>query len=608
MNLLKYFLILIVYSNYLPAITVDARTTKLDLLPYSKILINTNNTIEAQMLKDHTFIPVQKKVLGLGFVPHHAVWITFTLKNTTNTQLKKILEYAYPETESIHFYDGDRVVHDGMWHMKKDRESLNPNFEIVLTPNEERTFYLKVHAPITSLIIQLKLWNEKDFIVHDLNHRTYLFIFFSAIFILLIYNTLLLFFTQDKAYFYYIMYLSGVLLFESIYLGMAQLYFLSNMLSEFITKATFAYISTLVVPMILFAREFLNTHKFPKLDLFFKVYLWFIPLLIILSYDNFFFDQNIMAIYIPLGIALIYAGIYTYFHGQKQAKYYIIGWSFLIIALLLSILKSFGYFDVTQYFPYINETAFTLEALLFSIALAHRIKLLNEQKNVANRKLIELQKEKQSQLEKLVEEKTRDLQQSLQEKEVLYKELNHRVKNNLSVIISLISLQIYKTQLNETKDALHTTRNRIYSMAELYEMLNLHDNAISIDTEHYFQSIITNIENCFHKNVAVTYQIRYNLTSEKLIYVGLILNELVTNIFKYAFKESGEITISLFKKNNEITLIVEDNGIGFDSHKGHSLGLTIVKNLIETQLLGALQIDTKLHEGTKITITWSEKT
>ena len=124
--------------------------------------MHKTNTLTIDRLEEDDFISNNETILGFGFVPDTSVWVRFTLKNSTGKPLKKVLEYVCPETESVYFYDGKRIEHDGMWYMKEDRKHTNPHFEITLEPEEERVFYIKAHAPITSLVVQLTLWNDRD--------------------------------------------------------------------------------------------------------------------------------------------------------------------------------------------------------------------------------------------------------------------------------------------------------------------------------------------------------------------------------------------------------------------------------------------------------------
>jgi len=601
-KLLSIFILLLHVDSF--AIEINENSSQLQLLSHSSIYIDTNNSLSKQDVMKKKFTKINQDILGFGFVPNTAVWIKFTLTNNSNTTINKIIEYDNPETEDILFFDLNLSTLDGMFHITPFRKSIHPSFVVKLDAYEERTYYIKAHCKISTLIVKLTLWDKEAFLHHDYKHKTYLFIFFAVIVTLLLYNFMLLIFTKDKAYLYYVLYLSGVVFFQSIYLGVAQLYFFSNEVSIFLTKATTFYISLLVFPIILFTRQFLKTEQFKKIDAILKFYLYLMPLLVIISFDNFLVTLDIIVLFVPLGLVMVFTGFYALYKGIKEALFYVIGWSFLILSLVLSVLRSLGVFDITSYFLYVNEVAFMLESLLFSIALAHRINILSKEKALADKKLIALQQHEQKQLNILVEEKTEDLHSAFEEKNILYKELNHRVKNNLQMILSLINLQISKTPSNETKNELSITRNRVRSISYLYERLYMQENATLVDTKEYFENIAQSIAVTSSKKIRVLYDIHYTLDANIIMYCGLILNELLTNVYKYAYKEEGKVIVSLFEKESTIFFNVEDFGAGFIQHPTNSLGLIIVDSLVHKQLSGAMYINSQ--EGTKVKMQWSK--
>lgn len=387
-------LFLSLFISNLYAIDINESSSNIDILSKSEILIDSLESKDIADVLNKKFKNNDENILGLGFMPNKVLWIRFTLKNTSNKTIKKTIVYENQETEKLLFYDSDKVVLEGMWNMKSNRETIYPMFNISLEANEQKTYYLRAYSKITTLIAKVKLYTNSEAIKKDFKHKSYLFMFFASILILLIYNTMLLLFTKDKTYLCYTLYLVAVIIFESIYLGVAQLYLLSNELSEIVTKATITYISVLSVPIVMFTREFLDTQRFKKHDFILKSYLFAIPFLCVLSYDNIVLDQNIMLAFIPLGFVLISVGLFALFKGVKQAKFYVIGWSVVIISLLLSVIESYGYINISNTLTYMNEFAFTFEALLFSIALAHRIKILHEQKSDLDQQLIQFQKMK----------------------------------------------------------------------------------------------------------------------------------------------------------------------------------------------------------------------
>ncbi len=588
----------------LNALEIDEKTSGFDLLPTASIYIDNTNTLSYEQVVTKTFTPNTQKVLGFGIAPSTALWIRFTLKNRTDQAITKVLEYPDAQIEILDFHYDGQLHQDGMFQINREKESIYPSLTIVLEPYEEKVFYVKAYSKISSLIARIVVWEKDDFTRHDYKHKGFILLFFTVLFTLLIYNFLLLVFTKEKAYLFYILYLVALIHFHFLNFGIAQLYLYPQALTIMMIKANMLHVALLGIAIILFTREFLKTCKFKRFDVVLKGYLYLLPLLALLCYDNIVFDLNIIILLIPVALMTVVLGFYALYKGEQQAKFYVIGWTFVILSLLFSIFKAIGLIDITADLPYLIESAFIFEALLFSIALAHRIRIISEEKSKADQKLIRLQQEEQQRLEKLVTEKTHDLQLSLEEKSILYQELNHRVKNNLQMILSLIKLQLMQATSPEIKSVLITTRNRVSAIAELYERLYLENSGAKVATLSYFQSIIDTISDYFDKDVTVEYAIEHDLHTNELIYCGLIVNELVTNCFKYAFEKQGNITIGLMRDENTLRLTVEDDGVGLTPQQSDSLGLEIVRTLVEKQLYGTLDIAST--HGTTVTIQWEE--
>ena len=202
---------------------------------------------------------------------------------------------------------------------------------------------------------------------------------------------------------------------------------------------------------------------------------------------------------------------------------------------------------------------------------------------------------------------TQKLNQSLQEKEVMLKEIHHRVKNNLQVICSLLNLQSRYLKEEKTIKSFKETQNRVRSMAVVHEQLYQSDSLSEIVLLDYVQQLTGMLFRAYATNLEIKCDTEiedFSLDLDTAVPCGLIINELVSNAFKYAFdsKQSGRILIKAFAdRDNSLVLVVEDDGIGlkpdFDLNKSRSLGLRLVKNLTE-QLQGKLTID-RDRMGTK---------
>jgi PAS domain S-box-containing protein len=205
------------------------------------------------------------------------------------------------------------------------------------------------------------------------------------------------------------------------------------------------------------------------------------------------------------------------------------------------------------------------------------------------------------------------IRQSLKEKEVLLKEVHHRVKNNLQVISSILNLQSSYVKDDQILSVLRESQNRIKSMSYIHESLYQTKNFSSINFSEYIVNLSNNL---FH-----SYQIfdnfielklkvdPVNLNLDQAIPCGLIVNELITNALKYAFKnkKAGEIFIAISEKGKTISIRIEDNGVGlpegFNYLKTETLGLQLVVTLVE-QLDGKLEL--KSEKGTKYLITFDK--
>jgi PAS domain S-box-containing protein len=201
----------------------------------------------------------------------------------------------------------------------------------------------------------------------------------------------------------------------------------------------------------------------------------------------------------------------------------------------------------------------------------------------------------------LAEEK---IQRSLSEKEVLLKEVHHRVKNNLQMIQSLLNLQAAEIGEPLFKEALSESNHRIKSMALIHETLYRSEDIGRLNLESYFKQLVKDL----HKVYSCTENIEnprfkidpIELDMDTSIACGLIINELATNAYKYAFNGSGKGIIEILLQKtgeNHAELVFRDNGIGLpdeiDLDRCTSLGLKIVSMLAQDQLQGTIDI----HRG-----------
>nr|WP_255668583.1 PAS domain S-box protein [Methanocella sp. CWC-04] len=192
-----------------------------------------------------------------------------------------------------------------------------------------------------------------------------------------------------------------------------------------------------------------------------------------------------------------------------------------------------------------------------------------------------------------------EIKRALDEKDILLKEVHHRVKNNLQIISSLLNLQSAQIKDKHDLQLFKDSQNRIRSMALIHEKLYGNDTFSTLNFQDYVRSLTTFLFNSYsnNKNLRLNFNINeINLNIDTAIPCGLIINELVSNSLKYAFPDNreGEIRIDAYIENDMFNLCVSDNGIGlpvdFDPNGSETLGIQLV-NALATQLNGKMEIN-----------------
>ncbi len=191
------------------------------------------------------------------------------------------------------------------------------------------------------------------------------------------------------------------------------------------------------------------------------------------------------------------------------------------------------------------------------------------------------------------------IQKQATDLEILMKEIHHRVKNNMQIVSSLLDLQSISIKDQHASDAVKEGKNRVQSMALIHQNLYSEDNLKGIKAKHYINNLLQNLcdsYNISNEQVKINSDIAdLNLDVDTMIPIGLVLNELLTNSFKYAFKEQakGVLDIKLKEQGNQLLLSVKDNGPGFpkelDAKTAKSFGLRMIRAFAQ-KLKAAVEI------------------
>jgi two-component sensor histidine kinase len=209
----------------------------------------------------------------------------------------------------------------------------------------------------------------------------------------------------------------------------------------------------------------------------------------------------------------------------------------------------------------------------------------------------------------LITHKNELLQKLVAEKEWLLKEVNHRVKNNLHMIISLLESQAMYLE-NDALKAMETSKHRIYSMSLIHQKLYQSDDVKTIDMSIYLPELVNYLRDSFDTGRYIHFNLEVDpvqLSIAQAIPLALVLNEAITNSVKYAFPGNrlGEISIRMRQIDENIELIIMDNGVGMGKAAKcpdpDSLGLKLMRGLVD-EISGQIQFEN--NSGTVITITF----
>jgi two-component sensor histidine kinase len=318
-------------------------------------------------------------------------------------------------------------------------------------------------------------------------------------------------------------------------------------------------------------------------------------LLTVFSSTIFFFDSysgfeaGAYLYYFPLVLAI------SFMFDFSEKRHMLVHLAFIFLLLFINIATDHSLFKNESLSPLAIKRLFSFNLICAAAAIAFFMYL-----TVANNIRESIIFEQRINERKATEEA---ITQALKEKDVLLAEIHHRVKNNLAIIASLFNLQISTVENEMAKGILLDSKNRVKSMALIHDRLYKSDSLSEIDFSKYTSELIDEIKYSYPtlaRNIQVNTHIsNVSLTVNNAIPCGLILNELLTNCYKHAFKgmDSGTIDVSFRGQGSSIELQVRDNGVGLKTgyNQGESLGMVVIESLSQ-QLDGRSEF--KVENGT----------
>jgi two-component sensor histidine kinase len=570
------------------------------ILTQASLYFDRENSLSIEeIIAQDSFEPSQRSYINTG-VEDVTIWVKLNLTNSSQKPIKKLLILTSPILEEIALFDPDNLSTPqlkGVAHLTKEHHTIFPYYTIMLNAKQHKTYYIRLKNRWTPLAFGIKIKEEQNYFEEDKKEQIIKAMLLAMILVMTLYTLMLGIYTYDQGYFYYAFYLLTLLYQQSTYLGLAQLYLPLYYSVNIEIKLPVTEVSLVIISASLFASSFLKTHTIPILHYIYRGFILVAILQILILNIPTLYNLGIVLVTSTLLIIFnLVASIVSYLNGNRQARLFIVGFGVVFFAYAMIIADALGLSSFIQHFPNTLIWGTVFEALILSLAFTDRYAILAKAKEEVDQRILQEAQSREELIKQEVIKKTSQLNHALKAKELLLKEVHHRVKNNLQIILSMVRLQ---GDRNQNRELFVNLENRINAISKTYNLLLPEDNLDAIDMEEYIDSLMLDIHEtmCYANcNIQIETDIQATLPLRESVYIGLIINELVTNAYKYAFcnQEHGTITITLRQINQHYTLIIKDTGEGFVYNKENdSLGLKLIHTLIHEQLRGTIEMSTQ---------------
>ena len=516
----------------------------------------------------------------------------FDIRNTSSFETSSYISftqrYIFAE-EWVLIIDGDTV----------QKKKSSTDFHVIMKANQKARVILTLNeldlqSPNGFQLIA-RCENDYEKEIEEIN-KSQAFVVGILLF-LFAFNLVLNLITKWRVYGIYSIYILSALLYFVYYFGLIQAFFIDpTSISINAMSILFGLIFTFYFLFIIDLGNLRVTNPkaayFLMLGIYYQIFQIVVEISLLLFGYSFYSDNWYKILFLSLEMILMGFIIY-HFTKAKTMRARIVIYGTLVI-VLFAILAQLD----TGYNPmYVLEVGILLELLTFSIGLGYISRQYYRDKNMAEELYIkELEKNQDNQeklnekLEKLVEERTAHLEETMLELEkrnsqnkVLIGEVHHRVKNNLQLITSMLNMQNRQTKNAESKTAISEALNRISTIGLLHEQLYKDENTIDINLRTYIEELWNKLSEANGNNVwnfdIQTENIRVNM--DIAFKVGVIINELLVNILKYSKPDSDEHVIRLGLKMDSENLHIEvlDNGKNKDKSVNEGFGYNLIKIL-----------------------------
>ena len=599
------------------------------------ILIDNNYSFQ-EVLSNDDLEFTKKTTISVKDISHY--WIKCNVA-TSFAYDKRFSIWTNPMFDSeLYYFDEDNKKWQSQrgGYLIADFASIPKYISCIFKADEPTTIYIKVNVKDinhseneleTSIYFQnesiIKANLKKDFNVW--------LITIAIVLAFLMYNLYWYVLIREKVYLYYLIILiGGIVYITSSSFFMHYFVSVKSINAVILTDHSIRhklpfFIHTLfgaavvIFGFVQFTRAYLKVkNNFPKWDKFLKYSLLFFLIIQVLYMMAEYFRwinpsnelvptaNNLIILFILVLILII--GFKGYTKKTRESIYFLKA-LFLPIIIMLGLLISMMSTGDNTGLKILPNLAILSITITFAIALVAKVNLIKKELSTEKFEkqsivaLNEIEKERNLRLEEKIEYNKNEVA-AAQHIKLLMKELHHRVKNNLQIVSSLLSLQSFRIKDQKAIDAVKEGQHRIEAMSLIHQKLYIQDNITQVDINEFITDIAESLMQAYgYDNNSFQLQINVNqelLDVDKAIPLSIIINELITNAFKYAYTtvKNPKLSISFSKQKAQASLTVEDNGIGInidDWKTNDGYGKELIQTFTE-QLEGTLSLS--VNKGT----------
>ena len=602
-----FYLFLLISALGADTLIIDLKQPSYDDFRFS-YLKDENSTLTISDIAHQAFTESSPNAFALGYTKG-TVWIKIDVHNLSDEEnfVLSLGEHFYERANLYYLKEGRTIQkHNGLFIPIEEREIYTDQLAFTLTipKNTAQTLYLQLQGKY-AYFGNITLTKEQSFRPYTLlNINTVYLLLFGITAIIVLFNLFLYFKVKERVYAYYVGYgffnlvyiinISGIL----VYLDMQY----------FVYKLQFTA-AFMIGFLILFSTEILEIKRYlpqiGKAAPYFSLPAFFFGIMILFEYQP--WNKLINNYAGSMSLILLILSIIVYFKGHKKIKYYIVAMMTFFTFVILFTFMVAGVLEYSFGTRYGYIFASFIEIVLFSMILSNRYYDMREEFIASQSELIEIKSKNEAFLETEVKNRTEQLENLLGEREMLVKEVHHRVKNNFHTLIGLLWLEEQNGTSDENK--FQNLRNRIKSMSMIHEKLYQSKDIKNISLKEYMEEIIENLLSAQKGNRVKLHQEITNvvLKFDCVVSLGIIVNEIISNTLKHnQGMENLTIDVKFTYQDGIAALMIQDNGKGFDLHKAtEGLGMNIIQSFSKKLPQSTWNFDT--GNGVVFTLTFSKE-